>query len=88
MAGFRCDEGPILGGGVRNRRGRGKARQIFSGAGLYAWYDRFGEAGQRLGASNLRPGQYVVPGALDLVSIDRERDRGTYHETNLWMRHC
>ncbi|HEX4833315.1 MAG TPA: GNAT family N-acetyltransferase [Trebonia sp.] len=33
-------------------------------------------------------GQYVVPGALDLVSIDRERDLGTYAETNLWMRHA
>jgi hypothetical protein len=33
-------------------------------------------------------GQYVVPDALDLVVIDRERDRGTYAETNLWMRHA
>jgi hypothetical protein len=33
-------------------------------------------------------GQYVVPDALDLVSIDRERDRGTYLEPNLWMRHA
>jgi GNAT superfamily N-acetyltransferase len=32
-------------------------------------------------------GSYVVPEALDLVEIDREDDRGTYHETNLWMRH-
>jgi len=32
-------------------------------------------------------GQYVVPDALDLVTIDHERDRGTYSETNLWMRH-
>lgn len=32
-------------------------------------------------------GRYVVPDALDLVDIDRERDRGTYAETNLWMRH-
>lgn len=33
-------------------------------------------------------GQYVVPDALDLVAIDREQDRGTYAETNLWMRHA
>jgi GNAT superfamily N-acetyltransferase len=33
-------------------------------------------------------GQYVVPDALDLVDIDREHDRGTYAETNLWMRHA
>ncbi len=32
-------------------------------------------------------GQYVVPDALDLVAINREQDRGTYAETNLWMRH-
>ena len=32
-------------------------------------------------------GSYVVPEALDLVDIDREQDRGTYTETNLWMRH-
>ena len=32
-------------------------------------------------------GRYVVPGALDLVEIDRERDLGAYAETNLWMRH-
>jgi hypothetical protein len=30
---------------------------------------------------------YVVPGALDLVEINRERDQGRYAETNLWMRH-
>jgi GNAT superfamily N-acetyltransferase len=32
-------------------------------------------------------GHYVVPGALDLVAIDREKDRGVYEETNLWIRH-
>lgn len=32
-------------------------------------------------------GRYVVPDALDLVLIDRDADRGTYAETNLWMRH-
>lgn len=30
---------------------------------------------------------YVVPDALGLVEIDRETDRGTYVEENLWMRH-
>lgn len=33
-------------------------------------------------------GRYVVPGALDLVAIDAERDQGFYAETNLWMRHA
>jgi hypothetical protein len=28
-----------------------------------------------------------VPQALDLLEIDRERDLGSYAETNLWMRH-
>jgi hypothetical protein len=32
-------------------------------------------------------GRYVVPDALDLVDISREKDRGTYAETNLWMSH-
>lgn len=32
-------------------------------------------------------GEYVVPGALNLVSIDRAEDRGTYTEENLWVRH-
>jgi GNAT superfamily N-acetyltransferase len=32
-------------------------------------------------------GRYVVPHALDLVEIDRERDQGIYSESNLWMRH-
>ena len=32
-------------------------------------------------------GQYVVPDALDLVSINREEDRGICEETNLWMQH-
>lgn len=33
-------------------------------------------------------GDYVVPGALDLVRIDRGRDLGEYDESNLWMRHA
>ncbi|MGK3204649.1 GNAT family N-acetyltransferase [Amycolatopsis mongoliensis] len=32
-------------------------------------------------------GRYVVPGALDLVDIDRERDLGMYEEWNVWMQH-
>ncbi|MET0423822.1 MAG: hypothetical protein ABW046_08110 [Actinoplanes sp.] len=30
---------------------------------------------------------YIVPDALNLVTIDRERDRGVYVEENLWVRH-
>ena len=33
------------------------------------------------------PGSYVVPEALGLVNIDRDRDVGTYVEENLWVRH-
>ena len=33
-------------------------------------------------------GQYVVPGALVPVTIDRERDEGRYVEPNVWMRHA
>lgn len=32
-------------------------------------------------------GSYVVPGALNPVSIDVEADRGLYVEPNVWMRH-
>lgn len=32
-------------------------------------------------------GAYVVPDALNLVHIDRDVDRGTYLEENLWMQH-
>lgn len=39
------------------------------------------------GMSFPETGPYVVPGALDVVEIDKSRDRGTYTETNLWMRH-
>ncbi|GIJ43723.1 hypothetical protein Val02_06090 [Virgisporangium aliadipatigenens] len=31
--------------------------------------------------------EYVVPDALNLVRIDRELDRGTYVEENLWVQH-
>jgi hypothetical protein len=32
-------------------------------------------------------GTYVVPGALQPVQIDRERDSGRYADPNVWMRH-
>jgi hypothetical protein len=32
-------------------------------------------------------GSYVVPGALQPVQIDRERDEGRYEDPNVWMRH-
>jgi hypothetical protein len=32
-------------------------------------------------------GQYVVPGALNPITIDVEADRGRYVELNVWMRH-
>jgi len=32
-------------------------------------------------------GEYVVPGALTTVRIDRARDRGRYVEPNVWMLH-
>jgi GNAT superfamily N-acetyltransferase len=32
-------------------------------------------------------GDYVVPGALNLVRIERERDSGVYVEPNVWMHH-
>lgn len=32
-------------------------------------------------------GSYVVPEALDLLVVDRERDVATYREDNLWVQH-
>jgi GNAT superfamily N-acetyltransferase len=32
-------------------------------------------------------GPYVVPGALQPVMIDRERDEGRYEDPNVWMHH-
>lgn len=32
-------------------------------------------------------GQYVVPGALNPIEIDRQADRGRYSEPNVWMKH-
>ena len=32
-------------------------------------------------------GEYVVPQAAALVSIDREADQGVYHDPNVWMVH-
>jgi GNAT superfamily N-acetyltransferase len=34
-----------------------------------------------------RTGAFAVPGALRLVSIDREANRGRYEEPNVWMDH-
>lgn len=31
--------------------------------------------------------RYPVPGGLDLVTIDIEKDMGTYHEPNVWVMH-
>ena len=32
-------------------------------------------------------GPYVVPGALQSVLMDLERDEGRYEDPNVWMRH-
>ncbi|MEE6263489.1 hypothetical protein [Plantactinospora sonchi] len=32
-------------------------------------------------------GEYVIPGALNLVRIDVEQDHGVYVEENLWVQH-
>lgn len=33
-------------------------------------------------------GSYVVPGALQPIQIDRETDRGSYEDPNVWMHHA
>lgn len=32
-------------------------------------------------------GQYIVPGTLQPVTIDRERNEGIYEDPNIWMKH-
>ncbi|WP_345651505.1 hypothetical protein [Streptomyces siamensis] len=32
-------------------------------------------------------GEYVIPGGLSLLRIDRSADQGVYQEPNVWMRH-
>ncbi len=39
------------------------------------------------GMSFPESGDYVVPGALALVSVDRDADRATYVEPNVWVHH-
>lgn len=34
-----------------------------------------------------KSGNYLVPGALHPVSINREQNQGIYQEANVWMRH-
>ncbi|MFF0205235.1 hypothetical protein [Streptomyces sp. NPDC005017] len=33
-------------------------------------------------------GEYVIPGGLSLLRVDRNADSGVYHEPNVWMRHA
>jgi hypothetical protein len=33
-------------------------------------------------------GEYVVSGACQPVVIDRDADRGTYHDPNVWVVHA
>lgn len=39
------------------------------------------------GMSFPESGEYIVPGALQPVSIDREKDIGMYEDPSVWMKH-
>ena len=39
------------------------------------------------GMSFPKSGEYVVPGALQPITINREQDVGTYSDPNIWIRH-
>lgn len=57
------------------------ARRSMTIPGTIAQWENW--AGMRFPES----GEYVVPGALSPVRIDRVRDEGVYVEANVWMRH-
>jgi hypothetical protein len=40
-----------------------------------------------MGMSFPESGPYVVPGALQPVQMDLERNEGRYEDPNVWMRH-
>ena len=42
---------------------------------------------ERVGMAFPETGEYVFPGGLSTVAIDREADVGRYWEPNVWMRH-
>jgi hypothetical protein len=42
---------------------------------------------ERVGMSFPETGEYVFPGGLTTLAVDRERDVGRYWEPNVWMRH-
>jgi hypothetical protein len=46
-----------------------------------------GDWEERVGMSFPETGEYVFPGGLATLAVDRERDVGRYWEPNVWMRH-
>jgi hypothetical protein len=46
-----------------------------------------GDWEERVGMSFPDTGEYVFPGGLATLAVDRERDVGRYWEPNVWMRH-
>jgi hypothetical protein len=46
-----------------------------------------GEWEEWTGMSFPESGEYVVPGALQPVTIDQEGDVGRYEDPNVWMLH-
>jgi hypothetical protein len=43
---------------------------------------------ERLGMPFPETGEYVFPGGLATLAVDREQDVGRYWEPNVWMRHA
>ena len=43
---------------------------------------------ERVGMSFPETGEYVFPGGLATLAVDREADVGRYWEPNVWMRHA
>ena len=56
-------------------------RRIADGPGTVAEWEEW------TGLASPESDRYVVPGALEPITIDREADRGTYVEPNDWVLH-
>lgn len=86
FAAWRREDGLALDPWVRTRQRMG-ARVLGPAARSMVVTGTVAEWESWTGMAFPESGRYVVPDALGLVDIDRDRDTGTYVEENLWVQH-